>query len=462
MDKKNSEPLRVCSRSLPRPQGERGQRVLQACPPHPTPLSPKGREACGTDSESHRAVRCQQLLASLQLGAQSAFLCISRRLKGTNAKNPFWSQGTMITKVHISLAFCIILGTVQSLFAQPTNGKELVNYIRDLHKASRESIRECICRVEVTYKKLMPDEPLRTATGRYWRSGDIVRIKGVSLNGDENDMLVKDSLVRSVTQNRLSNGSRVAGASLSSATGASHSDCDAWKFGLLSINVPSTIDYVPFEKLLELSSRVNRAERRNIKGKTCIVVELAFDVADARSSSWTLEIHFDPNVNYLVRRVIHETKVSKSRIRREAEVLQFKEATPSVFFPEKYEGWYDVDGKRGGVYNATFSEIHINKPLPADAFRFTFPEGVEIADLIRKVSYKVDAQGRAISKEKAMASVPPPSAAKGRADESEFHTETKEMPSSLTRWILPASTFLLALAIVGGLVRRRRRLDGHV
>jgi hypothetical protein len=216
--------------------------------------------------------------------------------------------------------------------------------------------------------------------------------------------------------------------------------------------MPEGIESVPFEQLAAHATRL-KAQRRPIDGRETVVVELSFDRSKDSGTKWDAEIHFDPAVNYLVRKVIYTGSWSSGNLRREDEVVHFKECAPGVFFPERTAGRSGPEGKFDFNHTTKFSDIRINQPLPKDIFQIRYPNGVYLSDHIRGVGYHVNTEGRRISPETPLEgrSVPPPPV--GVAANS-AGTETQTEPRSATRWILPASLSILLFTGVVALVRR--------
>ncbi len=357
----------------------------------------------------------------------------------------------------VSLVIQVLLGLTAPVSAQPTKGQELLEFIRDAHRTSREMIQTCSCRVEfkgtVTSDQAKPPKT-ESCSGRFWYSSDAVRAQ-VSEFGREVDYLWKDSVSESVARRSLG-GKAEVGAARNSFPNRYLGRCDAWVRGLLVLNMPQSVDHVPFEQLVAQATRLKRAERQTVDGKEMSVVQLLFDRIKERSTTWDVEIHFDPAVNYLVRKTIYTTAGANGNVRREDEVVQFKEHAPGVFFPERLVGRSGSEGNYFFNHTSVISDVRINQPLPADIFRFRYPDGVLLTDSVRGAEYRVNSEGKRISPEVPLAGgVPPPSS--GMAASSDAGTETQEEPRSLTRWILPVSLGILVLAGVTAFLRHKRR-----
>jgi hypothetical protein len=219
---------------------------------------------------------------------------------------------------------------------------------------------------------------------------------------------------------------------------------------------------MPFEQFLERATRVKGAERRTIEGKELVVVGVVFDRSKEKDkgSVWDVEIQFDPAVNYLIRKMVFTAPgmaivAGKPRtFRREEEVVQFKECSPGVFFPERLIGGSGPEGNFNFNHVTIISEIRVNQPLPEGTFRFRFPHGVELVDSTRGVRYPVDSKGNRIGPETPLAISPPPPPVDSPPPSQQL--ETQEEPQGWSRWIFWVSLGIVLLA-GGGLLYRHWR-----
>jgi hypothetical protein len=363
----------------------------------------------------------------------------------------------MCIPLRLILVAQVVLGAPAFLLAQPQSGPRLLDFIRDAHQASRESIRTCSCRVEfvATISPRNSTSPkTQSCSGRFWYSPDAVRAKVSEFEKDV-DYLWTDSVRQAVV--RPQNGKDEVGASRGSFANRYIGRCDAWVRGLLVVNAPSRgIEYFPFEQFVSEATRLIRAERRSVDGKEMIVVQFYFEGTKELPMAWEVEVHFDPAVNYLVRKTIYTGGgTSENPIHRQDEVVQFKEYVPGLFFPERVVGWSETKGIRDFKYTTVLSEIQVNEPLPDGILRFRYPSGIYLTDSIRGTYYRIDSEGNRTSPETPLAGLPPPSV--DAPAPSVPGTETQEEPRSATRWVLPVSLGILALGGTLALVRWRRR-----
>lgn len=337
--------------------------------------------------------------------------------------------------------------------AQGESAQLLLDFVRDAHRASREAIRTCSCRVEFTTTLVHKTPPVvQSCTAQCWHSPDAVRVKVLETDR-ELDYVWKDNVRKEVIR-RTSNGQTVIGATRGHFTNKHLHKSDAWEAGLLVLNSPGTIWAVPFERLVTDASLCRRIERRRINGKEMIAAELFFDQSKDREGSWIVEVFFDPAANFLVRKTIY-TMVGGD-LRREAETSEFQECAPGVFFPRTIAGTTEASGKVWATHSTKITDVRINERIPAEMFILRYPHGVVLTDDIRGTSYRVDRDGNPISKENALARIaPPPLAATSAAAP---RTETHVEPESWTRWILPLSVAGLAFACLLLVLRRRHRV----
>lgn len=349
--------------------------------------------------------------------------------------------------VRLSLVILGLLGFISNGSTQPPDGPELLQFVLAAHRSSRESIRTCSCRMEFQQKLFQADgsksPKMDTCSGQFWYSPDALRAKTREF-GKEYDMVWENSVRNSISRAPAGEVGALRAAFANRYTGR----CDAWTQGLLVLNIPGTIEVVPFETLVENASRV-QASHRTVQGRDMIVVILDFGRAGP-SSGWQAEVQFDPSVNYLVRRNTYDT----AAYHRETEVQQFKAFPGGIFFPERVVGSSGGPGNPGSQRTVVFSEIKVNEPLPDGIFRLAYPRGIMLTDDIRGTAYRVDEAGNRISDETPMGKIvaPPPL---GEAAPPSPSIETKAEPKRWTRWILPGSAGILLIGLIALLARRR-------
>ncbi len=359
------------------------------------------------------------------------------------------------------VAAAVLLGLTSPLAAQPQSGQPLLDFVRDAHRATRESIRTLSCRV--TYKGKVaqrPDVPpdgsddLQSSSGSYWYSPDAVRAR-VSEFGREEDSLWKDS-IRKIVQRRTENGKPQVAAGRMSAGSRYLGPHNPWSGGLLVLSLPNAVEYIPFERFIERATRFTGAQRISVSGRELIMTRFHFDGPKEITAGWDIEIYFDPSVNYLIRKdSCTSVRPGKGRYEEEMEVTEFTEYAPGLFFPTHAAGWSGTKDNPDFTCAVELADVRVNQPLPHGIFDFQYPSGIYLVDSIRGTTYNADSAGNAISKETALTKQPPPPPANAAAPPGPGR-ETLDEPRSVARWILPASLGVLLLAGVAALVRRRR------
>jgi hypothetical protein len=354
----------------------------------------------------------------------------------------------------LALTSLLILSDFQPLVAQPDAGTELLNFVRDAHRASRDSIRTCSCRVEFNGTLVRPGSGATSnehCAGQFWYSADAARGK-VSEHGKEVDYVLKNSIRSAVTRVKEEGGTTVS-AVREVVPRRYLGRCDAFSKAFLVLNLPNTTESIPFEDLVDSASRFKSAKWEVNDGQRCAVIHLIFEPGNDRQKKWDVKIYFDPSVNYLVRRASY---ISSANYHRDDQVTKFEECSPGIFFPVALAGRSGLDGKPNFTHRTQITEIKVNQPLPKDIFTFRWPNGVYLFDKVRGSSYRVNADGVAVSSEipiEKIPVIPPPAAGE------ELQQETTEEPRRAGWWILPVSGALVGVAVVVAFLRRFKRGD---
>src|SRR5262249_41616376 len=152
-----------------------------------------------------------------------------------------------------------------------------------------------------------------------------------------------------------------------------------------------------------------KTERRSVEGKDFVAVQLFFDARKPDDMSWMVTVFFDPQVNYLVRKVTRDAMPgAKIRSHRDQEVVQFIEGDRSVFFSERVLSHDNLnEGQMVTDSTTVISGIRLNQPLPIDIFHIHFPASIYMTDTIRGVTYRIDAEGNPVSAEIPISNQPP-------------------------------------------------------
>jgi outer membrane lipoprotein-sorting protein len=333
--------------------------------------------------------------------------------------------------------------------AQVDTKQELLQFVLDAHRSARESIRTVSCNVEfsvtITPRTAAGSPIVQSSSGKFWISKKAMRAE-VNEGGDVDDHFWENS-VHSDTSRRPIQGQPAMAAGRAAYTHRHCLRCDPVIRGLLVLNNPGTLDYMPFEELLNIASKAQKTERVTVNGTEFIVVHLVFDPVKNNTKGWTGTVYFDPRVNYLIRKVVYSH--ASGELNRTEEVVTFKDCQSGIFFPESISS---TSENSSGI--SKLSDIKVNEPLPKDIFQFRYPDGVIMTDSINGTQYRVDAEGRATSTPNLLGhDTPPP--AKNNV-ETEPGTETKTEPLSVSRYILPLSVCVLFISLFLVYIRRRR------
>ena len=140
--------------------------------------------------------------------------------------------------------------------------------------------------------------------------------------------------------------------------------CDVWALSLLTFLSPQG-GWVTLDELMNGQYKVNAVKRRTEGDRELIYINL-------ENEKKRLEIWFDPQVNYLARKM-YITSLTRVKTRGESEVVRFKEAEPGIYFPEQVETRGYHENNLTGITTKTFSDIRINQPLRSGVFQLAIP-----------------------------------------------------------------------------------------
>src|SRR5207248_11287010 len=211
----------------------------------------------------------------------------------------------------------------------------------------------------------------QSCAGECWHAADASRVR-VTDNGQRIDMVWKASIRDSIARKDL-NGQELVTATKGSFASRYLHRGDAWVRGLLVVDVPEIGCSVPFEELRAQAAKVERVERLRADGREVVAVRLLFDPTHERQRKWEVEVHFDPSVNYLVRKVIHSRVGARSGFRRFEEVVQFKDCGGGVFFPERIIDRAETSNSSAANTKETvISHIQVNQPVPPSTFQLQY------------------------------------------------------------------------------------------
>lgn len=321
--------------------------------------------------------------------------------------------------------------------------EDLLSVVRTAQRSARESIRTFSATINV--KTTFPEEaPL--ISGKYWRSLNRARVREGSPGSGTDDYLVTDSEIRQVGISAPKQSKRQHVATRRPAT-SFLCICDVWREMLVDFQGPDG-PQCDFDRYIELAKSPPRAKRERLEGRECIRLDLDFEMSSGTKIHSTL--WHDPSYNYFVTKKVVDVG---SEHRNEVEIAKFVEFAPGIFFPTEAHYRTFRKGKLTGGRLSTLSEVRVNQPIPDSQFLLpAIPRGTVLHDRIKGTAYPVDESWRPIGPEKAerTTTVIPSRAERG----AEYRSQSSEEPTSLIRWLIPASLAILALAGSYGLYRR--------
>ncbi len=226
--------------------------------------------------------------------------------------------------------------------------------------------------------------------GEYWCKPGLVRGRE-NLGEDRYEWLHRDGIEYT--------SAKIKGADTlpSYAAGSRRADrsahyLDLWSYALFSLDNLRIDQY--FEKhrdSLSISTDV-------LNGIRCVVV-----TADLKSRNYKMQFWMDPSVNHLLRAM---RMIMHDGSRMEAEVTDFREHQPGVFFPERIVRRYRPASSR--TRERPWDEecvlvAEINRPIPDQVFQIKYHPGVHFVDQMNGTIYPVDTDGRRIGPAKPIA-----------------------------------------------------------
>ncbi|QJW99219.1 hypothetical protein [Frigoriglobus tundricola] len=273
--------------------------------------------------------------------------------------------------------------------------------VRDRHRAALEAIRTLAYSYEL---QTLKSEPMQfrnqmpahggvgvaeTGPGEFWQSPDARRSRTLWSDGATVDEVHRHGrLLRTRTPKVPDPESRME------ITLETRSDLECgWHLSLLFEHWGRDVEFLPFHGVLQQPHQLRRVERLPAApdGKPGdIRVELAHDRG-------VYEFWFSPSHNYLIRKVI-EHPTDQPQHRHEQEVAAFAEPNPGQFFPARIDYRSFQDDALKYHTRRILSDVQLNRPIPAAAFRVPGIEGGWCQDLKSKTGFRVDADGYRIGK----------------------------------------------------------------
>jgi hypothetical protein len=233
--------------------------------------------------------------------------------------------------------------------------------------------------------------------------------------------------------------------------------CDAWSYGLLTFYGADKYR-VTFDELLAQPNTLRAARRVTDAGRELVYVDLSHK--RARQEIW-----FDPDKNYLVKKLILSVDQPPAKERVESVVVKYLEASAGVFFPEQVESRWSEGSESGAVQTAKFTNIVINHPIAPETFSLRFPAGILVLDGIQGKVMKTDSNGMPTLRATdsggeplKLTTVSPIRASAGSGSDMR-PTESERRP--WTDWLLPVSVAVVCISGALWLAKKVRSLSGR-
>ena len=259
----------------------------------------------------------------------------------------------------------------------------LVRLARDGNRAGIAAVRSLTCRIDESWKDRVPSEPDEVVPDLhawdFWMDGDTVRVRD----------RVKpawaprtDTIWRGDREMRLWDpGKPDSYVTLNRKRELSPGDARwACLFACWNRSIPYQQD-LTLGDLLAGPHEVWAARRVTEEGIDSIYLDLAFP-ADR------LRLWLDPAHNYLVWKA-----VEKGNWTHEHRVIEFRTAADGAAMPVRIEQRITVPDFPPVTKVTALSEVHLNEPVPAEAFRLPGLAGLRCSDQIRGEQYRLDADG---------------------------------------------------------------------
>src|SRR5579862_3256293 len=366
--------------------------------------------------------------------------------------------GLIITSMLFTLGL-----TTAPLVGQEVKNSDLLSTIRDANRASMEAIQTLSCRVSLKYTPVPPSKAHPNwSTAEYWYARDANRLRSIdSLTpgiDEKHDKLWKDNVLTTINeitregQPKLLSGGRKNVATRERFLGR----VDAWEAGLLALKIPNESGDVFFEEFIGMATRIGKVERTTIQNHEYCTVQLFFDKSEGSKKkatvgpvTWTVDLFFDPAVNYLVKKAVYSSTGDKGDdFKYEHQVVRFAEYETGVFFPEQVVSVLQRQGQALAHIVVDFTDVKINQALPVDIFELNFAEGMVMNDLNEQMTYKVNSKGESVSKKEPLSTQPP-------APVSWMNPDGSLVTTSYWRNIVFAAILVCGLCLVLAKILRR-------
>jgi hypothetical protein len=340
--------------------------------------------------------------------------------------------------VKYLLSIVLLSFHVTCVFAQ-TQEEVVAKFVE-----ARNSIRTLSCTVHIhrrnTGNPQIPDEEFAEVVSE----GKILRIRH-KMGTMTNDIYVASGVVNREDRDSHYTDIRKAIGTISNKD-MPHS-CDPWSYGLFTVAGVSRHS-VPLEELLA-DPKCEITSFGAVQATSPIKFSMGL-----KQPRIKMEVTFDTGHRFLVSEIKY---IDEKRTVFHA-VEKFGEPSPGIFFPSV------VSSKIQGTdssWTTTFSNVKINKPLPAGAFDFKFTPGMLVADMIRNDFFRTNANGDPVLPAKnergdriTLSDSAPVPVDTEKQPKSEAAT-LEERPNRSGTWIATVSILFIVTGI--GIFYRRRR-----
>ena len=348
--------------------------------------------------------------------------------------------------------WALVLAVFNAHAAPAQEPNAVLEEVRDRHRAALESIRT------VTYSyqwQTLKSEPFRHKIAfshpiglgggksgvevpvgepdqtRYWQSPDVRRSRSLWSDGSTVDEVLRFGRVLRVRAPKPTDPDSRMEITLETQNVAR-----LWDSGILFEHLDQDYHYTRFHDLLQQPHQLRRVERLPVTpdGKAGdICVELEHDVG-------VYEFWVSPRHNYLIRKRIEYPAIFSQHVNNDPadpfryhseEEVEFVEPNPGQFYPARID-FRSFEGRELRNHSRrTLSDVQLNRPIPAEAFRIPGIDGGWCEDLSAKAGFHVNADGYRIGKPQ-----PNPVAADGVQPPRPTRTPpVSEEPVSLWVWL---------------------------
>lgn len=284
---------------------------------------------------------------------------------------------------------CILLPMA---LVSDARAQDSVESIVRQHAASLAAIRSVTCSIQI-------DRKGRQFEGEYANAQGNVRINCRRSDGVVMEHCVENGMQSAVTHTLPGSKGVESGGMIAHYKGAELGECDYSVKGLLRIELPNELVYLPLEQLISQASAVNGPIQETVDGRQLTVIELILDRPAKMPHKWTQKVYLDPTVNWMVRQVSVAAQLSSGRhVQRVYKVTEFSEPAPGLFLPTKIEAsLIENHSQRSPIFQINVSQIRVNSLIPAETFTMKYPQGLKVLNSIDNTIYRVDPAGKPLA-----------------------------------------------------------------